>query len=68
MIFDNQTPDFYLPGHHTSNFILTGSLDEEPSPFFQQLTESERDFLQINNDHIAVRLRSEPETRFITIF
>ncbi len=54
--------------NQVGNFILTNGLDAVLSPLDQKLTEHERHFLQLNNDHVAVRLRSEPATRFITIF
>jgi hypothetical protein len=50
------------------NFILTNGLDAVLSPLDQLLTEQERHFFQLNSDYVAVRLRSEPATRFITIF
>ncbi|MFX1318914.1 MAG: hypothetical protein ACFE9O_07180 [Promethearchaeota archaeon] len=54
--------------NQVGNFILANGLDAVLSPLDQRLTERERHFLQLNSDHIAVRLRSEPATRFITIF
>ncbi len=68
VIFENQNSTLLHSMAHTCNFILTSSIDVEPSPLLQQLTEHEQRFLQLNNDHVAVCLRSEPATRFITIF
>jgi hypothetical protein len=68
VIFENQNTELAHPKNHTRNFIFTSGFDEEPSPLLQQLTESEQHFLQLNNDHVVVRLRSEPAMRFITIF
>ncbi|MFX1565802.1 MAG: hypothetical protein ACFFCH_07420 [Promethearchaeota archaeon] len=68
VIFDNQNTALSQPSNDTGNFILTSGFDEEPSPLLQQLTENEQHFLQVNNDHVVVHLRSEPATRFITIF
>ncbi len=68
VIFQTQENEISREISHTGNFILTTSLDTSASPLFQQLTESEQHFLTLNNDHVVVCLRSEPATRFITIF
>jgi hypothetical protein len=68
VIFEAQDHCVNAPMIQTGNFILTGGLDETPSPLHKQLTESERHFLNLNSDQVAVRLQSEPTTRFITIF
>jgi hypothetical protein len=53
---------------HQYNFILTNSQENTSSPFWQTLTADEQELLAENNDHIAVRLQSEPSTRIINIF
>ena len=65
-----QTQENGLAKHISSsgNFILTANPEESPSLLFRHLTESEQHFLKLNDDQVAVRLRSEPITRFITIF
>ena len=50
------------------NFIITNCQEKDDSPFWQTLTADERELLVQNNDHIAVRLQSEPVTRIINIF
>lgn len=50
------------------NFILTNSQKNNCSPFWKKLTADEQELLIENNDHIAVRLQSEPSTRIINIF
>ena len=50
------------------NFIITNSSEKNHSPFWHTLTADERELLVQNNDHIAVRLQSEPVTRIINIF
>jgi hypothetical protein len=68
VIFETQDQRVNAPLIQTGNFILTGGLDEALSPLHKQLTESERNFLNLNSDQAAVRLQSEPATRFIAIF
>ena len=68
VIFETQERHANASLIKTGNFILTGGLDEAPSPLHKHLTESELHFLNLNNDQVAVRLQSEPATRFITIF
>ena len=68
VLFETQDQSANTPLIQTRNFILTGGLDEVLSPLHKQLTESERHFLNLNSDQVAVRLQSEPATRFITIF
>jgi hypothetical protein len=68
VIFETQDQSTNAPLIQTGNFILTGGLDEALSPLHKQLTESELHFLNINSDQVAVRLQSEPATRFVTIF
>jgi len=50
------------------NFIITNCQETNDSPFWQTLTADERELLIQNNDHIAVRLQSEPAMRIINIF
>lgn len=68
VIFQTQDKQVNPPLQQTGNFILTSTSDESPSTLHAQLTEQELHFLNLNNDQVAVRLRSEPATRFITIF
>jgi len=68
VIFKNQIKESCMQITQTSNFILTSGFNETPSCLHQELTEKEYRFLQLNSDHVVVRLRSEPVTRLIKIF
>ncbi len=52
----------------TYNCIITDSTENSGSPLRHQFTENELINLHLNNDQVAVRVRSEPVTRIINIF
>jgi hypothetical protein len=68
VLFETQEKDSSYSLNRTTNFILSTGLNERHSSFHQQLTKTERNFLKLNGDRVAVRLRSEPAIRFIMIF
>ncbi len=68
VIFDAQNNISTPSDQLTYNFIFTDSPYSDGSLPGNQLTESERSVMDKNNDFVAVRLRSEPATRIITIF
>ncbi len=67
VIFETQDKELSFQISQSSNFILSSGLDSELSSYLQ-LSEKERNILKHNSDQVAVTLRSEPATRFITIF
>lgn len=68
VVFDTQNKISTPSGQHMYNFIFTDSPHSDAFLPDIQLTESERAIMNKNNDFVAVRLRSEPATRIITIF
>jgi hypothetical protein len=68
VIFDTQSILLIPPNQRMCNFIFTNPPSSDESHFHNQLTQSEQSIMGKNDDLAAVRLRSEPATRIITIF
>ncbi|MFX0079271.1 MAG: hypothetical protein ACFE8O_08530 [Candidatus Hermodarchaeota archaeon] len=68
VIFDSNEVISTPNSPHTFNYILTHIDSVTNASFQNQLSMDDQFMLEINSDHIAVQLRSEPTTRIISIF
>lgn len=68
VIFDSNEVIFTPNSQHTFNYILTHTQSAPNVSFHHQLSANEQLILESNSDHVAIRLRSEPTTRIISIF
>jgi hypothetical protein len=68
VLFDSYGGTSAEEANRARNFIFTSPRDASHRPLCNELTEEELRYLQASRDQVAVKLRDEDATRFVTIF